>query len=275
VAGASDEKVTAGAPDHIVLTVEPPLVRPDGTAFQIRANGTDAAFILATVVDAQGHRVPTASNLVTFAVSGPGTYRGGADQLVTAGKPVSYHAPGDPELQAEGGMCKVAVRAQFAAGTVTVTATSPGLGSGTATFAVNPLPADAATLGGDAAASACGNGAGARFTLLAGADDGLVRDNVTGLVWMRDSQGGGEPPQTQSLAATYCARRGMRLPAEDEAVALAAAYASCAFGPWGTWTSTAAPDTGYAWVVDYTGGVSAQLTENFPSAVLCARDPGP
>src|SRR5207245_4028896 len=102
--------------------------------FQIQANGTDAAFVLATIVDAQGNRVPEANPPVTFAVSGPGTYQGGADQLVTAGKSLTYHSPGDPELQAEGGMCKVAVRAQFTSGTVSMTATSPGLGEGTATF---------------------------------------------------------------------------------------------------------------------------------------------
>jgi hypothetical protein len=141
VAGVYDQRVTAAAPDHIVLTVEPALVKPDGEAFAITADGTDAAFVLAKVVDAQGNWVPTASNPITFAVSGPGTYRGGTDQLVTAGKPVTYHAPGDPELQAEGGMCKVAVRAQFTPGMVTVTATSPGLGMGTASFAiVAPTP---------------------------------------------------------------------------------------------------------------------------------------
>jgi hypothetical protein len=139
VPGAFDQKVTAGAPDHIVLAVEPPLVKPSGEAFAIEANGTDAAFVLATVVDAQGNRVPTANNPITFAVSGPGTYRGGSDQLVTAGQPVTYHSPGDPELSAEGGMCKVAVKAQFTAGTVTVTATSPGLGMGTASFQVSSV----------------------------------------------------------------------------------------------------------------------------------------
>jgi hypothetical protein len=65
----------------------------------------------------------------------------------------------------------------------------------------------------------------------------------------------------------------MRLPTKDEAVALAANYASCAFGHWGTWTSTAAAGVGYAWVVDYAGDVSPQLADNFPSAVLCVRDP--
>jgi hypothetical protein len=139
VSSAHDQRVTAGAPDHVVLTVTPPVVRPDGTSFQVQANGTDAAFILATVVDAQGNWVPTAGNPITFAVSGPGTYRGGSDQLVTAGKPQTYHAPGDPELNAEGGMCKVAVKAQFTPGTVTVTATAAGLKPASTTFTVYPV----------------------------------------------------------------------------------------------------------------------------------------
>jgi hypothetical protein len=50
------------------------------------------------------------------------------------GEPASYHAPGDPNLNAEGGLRKVAVRSMFTPGTVTVTATSPGLGTGTTTF---------------------------------------------------------------------------------------------------------------------------------------------
>jgi hypothetical protein len=131
----SDKKVTAGNPDHILLTVEPPLVKPDGTTFQITANGSDAAFILATVVDAQGNWCPTDSHNITFAVSGPGTYRGGADGDVKPGA-ITVHAPGDPELSAQGGMCKVAVLSTFATGTVTVTATSPGLGQGTASYSV-------------------------------------------------------------------------------------------------------------------------------------------
>ncbi|HUI92119.1 MAG TPA: DUF4982 domain-containing protein [Chitinivibrionales bacterium] len=133
-----DEKKTAGPADHIVLTVEPPLVRSDGDTFQITANGSDAAFILATVVDASGIWCPTASNPVTFAVTGPGDYRGGSDQYVTAGKPLGFHSPLDHELSAEGGMCKVAVRSTFTAGTVTVSASSAGLGTGTVSYNVNP-----------------------------------------------------------------------------------------------------------------------------------------
>ncbi|WP_176065814.1 discoidin domain-containing protein [Anaeromyxobacter diazotrophicus] len=134
----ADQLVTAGAADHLQLTVEPPLARPDGTSFQITANGTDAAFVQAAVVDADGHLVPDAAPVITFAVSGPGTYRGGADHGVTPGQPQGYHAPRDPSLSAEGGLAKIAVRTQFTPGTVTVTATAPGLRAGSATFEVRP-----------------------------------------------------------------------------------------------------------------------------------------
>jgi hypothetical protein len=122
-----DEKKTAGAPHHVVLTVDPPLVKPDGDTFFVRANGYDAALILATVVDADGNWCPTDNRLVTFSVTGPGRYVGGTDQQVTAGQPKSYHAPGDHELRFEGGMCKIAVRSQFTPGVVNVSASGAGL----------------------------------------------------------------------------------------------------------------------------------------------------
>jgi hypothetical protein len=122
----------------------------------------------------------------------------------------------------------------------------------------------------EAAASPTCDPLPARYTVLTGASAGLVRDNVTGLVWMADSVGGGEPPQTQADAASYCMGRGMRLPTKDEAVALAAAYAPCAFGQWSTWTSTAST-SGDTWVIDYAGDASPQLADNFPSAVLCVE----
>lgn len=117
--------------------MEPALVKPDGRKFQITANGSDAAFILATVMDAQGNWCPTATNDIYFKVSGPGNYRGGADGDV---KPGDYkvHAPGDSVLSAQGGYCKIAVKSTFETGDVTVTATSPNLGTGTAKFTVTP-----------------------------------------------------------------------------------------------------------------------------------------
>jgi hypothetical protein len=135
----SDEKKTAGAPHHIVLTVDPRLVKPDGSVFNITANGTDVATILAKVVDQTGIWCPTASNLVTFNAAGPCEYRGGTDAFVTAGQGFGYHAPLDHELMAEGGMCKVAIRSTFTTGAVNVTATSPNLGQGTASYTVYPV----------------------------------------------------------------------------------------------------------------------------------------
>jgi beta-galactosidase len=146
----SDIRTTAGPAAKIVLSVVPDVVKPDGTGFAVTANGSDAAFVVAQMQDANGNWVPTASNLVTFSVSGPATYLGGTEQYVSnnsdayatsAGHSArNYHAPGDPELQFEGGMTKIAIRSQFTPGTVTVTATSPGLATGTASYTVQPVP---------------------------------------------------------------------------------------------------------------------------------------
>ncbi|HWZ51359.1 MAG TPA: discoidin domain-containing protein [Granulicella sp.] len=151
VSGVSDSRTTAGAENKIVLSVVPEVVKPDGTSFRWTSNGSDAAFIMAQVQDAQGNLVPTAADNVTFSVSGPATYMGGSQQYVADpswtsyyqdafsqansgvinGQPYAFfHAPGDPELNFEGGLQKIALRSTFTPGTVTVTATAPGLVSG-------------------------------------------------------------------------------------------------------------------------------------------------
>ena len=151
VPGVSDTKTTAGAEYKIVLTAVPELTKPDGSAFQWTSNGSDAAFVTAQVQDANGNIVPTAADNVTFSVSGPATYMGGSQQYVADpswtnyyqdafsqahssvinGVPYAFfHAPGDPELNFEGGLTKVALRSTFTPGTVTVTASAPGLISG-------------------------------------------------------------------------------------------------------------------------------------------------
>ncbi len=151
VQGATDSRTTAGAENKIVLTVVPELQKPDGTSFQWTSNGSDAAFVTAEVQDAQGNLVPTAADNVTFSVTGPATYMGGSQQLVADpswtnyyqdafseansnvvnGEPYAFfHAPGDPELNFEGGLQKIALRSTFTPGTVTVTASAPGLASG-------------------------------------------------------------------------------------------------------------------------------------------------
>lgn len=155
VAGVSDTRTTAGAENKIVLSVVPDLTKPDGTSFQWTANGSDAAFVVAQVEDADGNLVPTAADNVTFSVSGPATYMGGTQQLVADPSLTSYyqdafsqanstviqglpyaffHSPGDPELNFEGGLQKIALRSTFLPGTVTVMASAPGLQSGSVTL---------------------------------------------------------------------------------------------------------------------------------------------
>ncbi|HET7331210.1 glycoside hydrolase family 2 TIM barrel-domain containing protein, partial [Dyella sp.] len=55
VAGVSDTRTTAGAEAKIVLSVVPNVTKPDGSAFQWTANGSDAAFVVAEVEDANGN----------------------------------------------------------------------------------------------------------------------------------------------------------------------------------------------------------------------------
>jgi beta-galactosidase len=147
---ATDSRVTAASENKIVLTVIPELTRPDGTSFAVTANGSDAAFVVAQVEDVNGNVEPLASDILTFSVSGPATYMGGSEQYVSTASDaystapgnsvLNYHSPGDPQLQVEGGMTKIALRSQFTTGNVTVTATAPGLATGTATYTIQPIP---------------------------------------------------------------------------------------------------------------------------------------
>ena len=157
-----DEKKTAGAPSKIVLTLENGLVKPNGEVFKIYANGSDAGIFLATVTDANGNWCPTANNNITFSVSGPGNYRGGADNNTGGG------SPGDASLLAEGGMIKVAVRSTFDPGTVTVTATSAGLANGTASFTSIPVPPIVTSVGPSALFRTTGFGSPAVTIRVAG-----------------------------------------------------------------------------------------------------------
>ena len=136
----ADQRTTSGPPDHIELVVEPPVVKPDGTAFPLRANGSDAAIITATIVDAAGNWCPLADNNLRFTVTGAGIYRGSYNFYVAPGRALNYHAPGDFELQAEGGLMRVAVRTTLNSGTVKVTATADALAGGATSFQTSILP---------------------------------------------------------------------------------------------------------------------------------------
>ncbi len=134
----ADAVHTAGAPHHIQVSIEPQPADAQGRQFALRANGSDALIVTATVVDEQGRWCPMADNVLHFDVSGHGTYKGSYNFYVAEGQPLSYHAPGDHELQAEGGLMRVAVRTTFTPGPITVAVTSPGLVGGQATTSSTP-----------------------------------------------------------------------------------------------------------------------------------------
>jgi len=124
-----DQRNTAGIPTHIELTVEPNLHKPDGTKFSIKANGSDVAIITARILDAKGNLCVNADNNINFNITGPATYCGSYNFYVTPNKPSNYHAPGDTQLQAEGGLMRVAIRSGFKSGKVIINAGAEGLES--------------------------------------------------------------------------------------------------------------------------------------------------
>lgn len=112
---AEHELRTAGRPARIVLTNDRP---------KLSDNWDDVAFVTATLVDENGVTVPGAGNLVSFAVSGPGTVAG------TDNADIANHEPFQAsQRHAYRGQCLAIVRATASRGSIKVTATAEGLPS--------------------------------------------------------------------------------------------------------------------------------------------------
>jgi hypothetical protein len=104
---------------------------------------------------------------------------------------------------------------------------------------------------------------------------GLVADPRNGLVWQRFRYlpAGG---QTLAQATAYCTAKGMRLPTQPQASAIAGGTGTCQEAwpaGWTTWTSTTVNGT-EAFVVD-SGGLALRTRTNQSEAVLCVRSNGP
>lgn len=154
---------TTGAPVALRLK---PHTSPRGFVM----DGADIALVDVEVVDAQGRRVPTAHDMVRFALDGPAEWRGGIAQGDSSGKPRQEIAtgpaePGKPagpdqttqfagtareednyilsqKLPVEAGINRVLLRAGTRGGAVRVTATAEGLAPATLTIpTVFPKPA--------------------------------------------------------------------------------------------------------------------------------------
>jgi len=109
---ATYELRTAGTPAKIILT-------PDRNS--LSATWDDVIHVTATVVDANGVLIPTASDLITFNVTGPG-----AIAAVDSGNNTSHEPFQSSERRAYQGRCFAMIKAT-AKGRITLTASAPSL----------------------------------------------------------------------------------------------------------------------------------------------------
>jgi beta-galactosidase len=116
---AAYELRTAGKPARVTLSVD---------RSRIRSNWDDAAFVTATVVDANGVLVPNADQSISFQLSGPGSI---------AAVDSADHASHEPfqasERKAFQGWCVAIVKAK-GSGPITLKASAPGLAGSSITL---------------------------------------------------------------------------------------------------------------------------------------------
>lgn len=133
-------------------------------------DGADIALVDVEAVDAKGRRVPNASNMVHFSLSGPAEWRGGIAQGDSSGKPRATAPSGQPlstqppppggvtefagaardednyilssKLPVEAGINRVLLRAGTHSGIVQLTAAAAGLKSATLTIPTVMPPSD-------------------------------------------------------------------------------------------------------------------------------------
>jgi beta-galactosidase len=141
VAVITNTVVTTGMPAAIALI-------PDRST--ILADGSDVSVVTVAVLDAAGNLVPTASNTVTFAVSG------GAIIGVGNGNPISHESDKASQRSVFNGLAQVIIQSTNLAGPITLAATSVGLTStnititGVATLPPPVAPAGVTAVGGNA-----------------------------------------------------------------------------------------------------------------------------
>ncbi|MEX2680091.1 MAG: glycoside hydrolase family 2, partial [Candidatus Sigynarchaeota archaeon] len=105
-----------------------------GSAFQLKlsadwneiAADDDIMYITCSVHDAMGNIVPTASNLVTFTVEGPGKVIG-----VDNGCPIDHQPLDGDQIHAFNGLCLAVIESTGKKGSINVIAASAGLKSAT------------------------------------------------------------------------------------------------------------------------------------------------
>ena len=134
VAVLTNTITTTGTPAAIAL-------RPDRST--ILADGRDVSVVAVEVLDAQGNVVPTATNNISFSISG-----GGAIIGVGNGDPSSHEPDHASQRSAFNGLAEVIVQSTNQPGSIVLTASSAGLTSTNITITeAASLPAPAAPVG--------------------------------------------------------------------------------------------------------------------------------
>jgi len=95
----------------------------------------DVSHVEVTVVDDQGVLVPTANDLITFKIEGPGVVA-----VVDSGSIASHEPFQASQRKAFQGRCLAAVKATGGAGRITLTATADGLAAASITLEAAPAP---------------------------------------------------------------------------------------------------------------------------------------
>jgi beta-galactosidase len=119
---ATRELRTAGKPARIVLTSEHSRIVPVWDA---------VLYVNATVADENGVRVPSASDLITFKIAGPGVIA-----AVDNANNASHESFQAGERNAYQGVCFAIVRGNATSGKITLTASASGLTDGSLTIQV-------------------------------------------------------------------------------------------------------------------------------------------
>jgi beta-galactosidase len=125
---ATDELRTAGVPARIVLS---------SNQDRLLFDWNEVAFARAMVVDAHGVLVPSATNLITFKISGPGVIAAVDNADNASQEPFQAN-----ERHVFQGKCVAFVKASAPSGKIILTASAPGLESGSVNIkAVEPAAA--------------------------------------------------------------------------------------------------------------------------------------
>ena len=119
---ATYELQTAGKPSGIMLSADRSTLAP---------GWDDVVYVTATVVDENGVLVPSAGDLITFKISGPGVVA-----AVDSGNNNSHEQFQAMERKAYQGRCFALLKAKAAAGRITLEASASGLKSKTITVNV-------------------------------------------------------------------------------------------------------------------------------------------